>query len=160
MLFESLIKPALDSVNSIINDFHLSPEDKAKAQQAIADASAKAQQSAIDYDVQLNTIASANIRADATNGDKYAARARPSFLYVIIAVLAFNYMALPLAAVFGSHVAPIVLPADLLTLFGVALCGYTMSRTAEKIAAMPGNSEISALGIKVSQKSEPVCPPK
>ncbi len=153
MLFDSLIKPALDSVNDLIGQFHLDPADKAKAQQAIADASAKAQETAANYDIQLNSIAGQNIRADASSGDKYTARARPSFMYVIIAVLAFNYMALPLFQVFGSHVQPIVLPADLLTLFGVCITGYVVSRSAEKVAALPGDSQISVLGVKISNKS-------
>ena len=153
MLFDSLIKPALDSVTALVSEFHLSPEDKAKAQQAIADAAAKAQAAAVDYDVQLNSIAGQNIRADAQSGDKFTARARPSFLYVIIAVLGFNYIGLPLAGVFGSHAQPITLPTDLLTLFGVGLTGYSMSRTAEKIAAVPGDSQMSVLGIKIGNKS-------
>ncbi len=160
MLFDSLVKPALDSVNDLIGQFHMSPEDKAKATQAIADASAKAQQTAADYDIQLNSIAGQNIRADASSGDKFTARARPSFMYVIILVLAFNYIGLPIAQIFGSHVAPIQLPGDLLTLFGVCVTGYVMSRTAEKaissserIAAMPGDSQISVLGLKMGNKS-------
>jgi hypothetical protein len=153
MLFDSLIKPALDSVTALVSEFHLSPEDKAKAQQAIADAAAKARQASLDYDVQLNAIAGQNIRADASSGDKFTARARPSFLYVIIAVLGFNYIGLPLAGLFGAHAQPINLPADLLTLFGVCMTGYSMSRTAEKIAALPGDSQMSVLGIKIGNKS-------
>lgn len=153
-LFDSLVKPALDSVTALVGEFHMSPEDKAKAQQALADAAAKAQQAAVDYDVQLNSIAGQNIRADAQSGDKFTSRARPSFLYVIIAVLGFNYIGLPLLKVFGSHVDPISLPADLLSLFGVAMCGYSMSRSAEKIAALPGDSQINVLGLlKVGNKS-------
>ena len=153
-LFDSLIKPALDSVTALIGEFHLSPEQAQQARQAIADASLKAQQSAIDYDAKLNDIAGQNIRADAQSGDKFTARARPSFLYVIIAVLAFNYIGIPLCSVFGSHAQPIALPADLLTLFGVAMTGYSMSRTAEKIAALPGDSQINVLGLlKVGNKS-------
>jgi hypothetical protein len=153
MLFDSLIKPALDSVNDLIGQFHLSPEDAAKAQQALADASAKAAQTAADYDVQLNAIAGANIRADATDGDKYTERSRPTFLYVIIFVLAFNYVGIPIAQIFGSHVGPISLPADLLTLFGVAICGYSASRTIEKVSALPGDSQMSILGMKIGNKS-------
>jgi hypothetical protein len=153
-LFDSLVKPALDSVNDLIAQFHLSPEDKAKAQQAVADAADKARAQAEDYDVKLNDIAGQNIRADASSGDKFTERARPSFLYVIIAVLAFNYIGIPCAQLFGSHVAPITLPTDLLSLFGVAICGYSMSRTAEKVSALPGDSQINILGmLKVGNKS-------
>lgn len=152
-LFDSLIKPALDSLTTLIEQFHMSPEDKAKAQQAIADAAAKAQADAINYDIQLNTIASQNIQAEAKTGDKFTERARPSFMYVIIAVFAFNYIVIPLAEIFGSKIQPVSLPTDLLTLFGVSISGYAFSRTAEKIAALPGDSHISVLGMKVGNKN-------
>jgi hypothetical protein len=153
-LFDSLIKPALDSVTALIGDFHMSPEDKAKAQQAIADAAYKAQQAALDYDTKMNEIAGQNIRAEESSGDKFTARARPSFMYVVILVLAFNYMALPLMQVFGSKVGPIELPADLLTLFGVCITGYVVSRSAEKISRMPGDSQINLAGIvKIGNKN-------
>lgn len=152
-LFDSLIKPALDSVTALVGQFHLSPEDKAKAEQAIADARAKAQADALTYDAQLNAIAGENIRAEEQSGDKFTSRARPSFMYVVIGVIAFNYIALPIAQIFGSHVNPIQLPADLLTLFGVCVTGYTFSRLAEKVASLPGDSQMSVLGVKVGNKS-------
>ena len=153
MIFDALIKPALDSVTALIGQFHLSPEDKAKAEQAVADAAAKAQQAAVDYDVQLNTIAGQNIRSETGSSDKFTSRARPAFMYVVIAVLGFNYIFLPFAMIFGSKVSPIVLPPDLLTLFGFCVGGYAASRTLEKITAMPGDSQISIAGVKIGNKS-------
>ena len=89
--------------------------------------------------------------------DSFTARARPAFCYVIVAILAFNYIGLPALQVCGSHVAPLVLPPDLLTLFGVLMSAYGLSRTAEKVAALPGDSSISVLGVKVSNKSPDTC---
>ena len=71
---------------------------------------------------------------------------------MIVAILAVDYIVLPVAQLFGSRVQPVALPADLLTLFGVGLTGYSLSRTAEKVAALPGESEISVLGLKVGNK--------
>jgi hypothetical protein len=67
-------------------------------------------------------------------GDKFTERARPSFMYVVIFILCFNYVGLPIFQVFGSKVAPLELPPDLLTLFGVCVSGYVFNRSAEKIA--------------------------
>lgn len=151
-IFDSIVKPALDSVTAVIGEFHMSPEDKAKADLAIRQVAQQAADTAASYDTKLNDIAGQNIRADATNGDKFTERARPSFLYVIILVLAANYIVIPCAHIFGSKAEPVTLPADLLTLFGVAICGYGFSRTAEKIAALPGQSEINVLGVKIGNK--------
>lgn len=143
-----------DTAISVIHEFHASPEEKAQAQQAVMDAAQKAKQAADDYDVQLNATAGQNIRADASSGDKYTSRARPTFMYVIIFILAFNYIGIPLAGIFGSHYQPIVLPGDLLTLFGVCVTGYVFNRTAEKISAIPGDSQVNVLGIiKAGNKS-------
>ncbi len=153
-LFDALISPALKAVSDIIEQFHLSPEEKLQAQQAIADASDKARTAAFDYDVQLNAIAAKTIQTEESSGDKFTQRARPAFMYVIIAVLAFNYIGLPLAQIFGSKVLPIELPADLLTLFGVTICGYVTARSVDKALALPGESQVNLLGIvKVANKS-------
>jgi hypothetical protein len=152
-LFDSLVKPALDSVTALIGQFHMSPEEKAQAQQAINDAAQKAQAAAQDYDVQLNSVAGQNIRAEEQSPDKFTERSRPMFMYIIEAVLAFNYIAIPFAQIFGSKVAPIALPGDLLTLFGVCVTGYVFSRSAETVAALPGDSQVSILGMKVGNKS-------
>lgn len=87
--------------------------------------------------------------------DRYAERARPSLLYVIGAILAANYLLLPLAQLFGARVEPVRLPGELLTFFGIVVSGYALSRTAEKIAALPGESEVSVLGLKIGNKPCP-----
>lgn len=152
-IFDAIAAPALKAVTDLIGQFHLSPEEKAQAQQAIADAQAKAQLAAQDYDVQLNSIAGQNIRAEQQSGDKMEGRARPMFLYIIEAVLAFNYIGVPIGMMLGSKVTPLVLPDNLLWLFGVCLTGYTFCRTGEKISALPGDSQISFLGMKVGNKN-------
>jgi hypothetical protein len=72
--------------------------------------------------------ASANIKADASSGDKYTSRARPTFMYVCEFILAWNYIAVPL---FKQQ--PVNLPEPLFWLFGSAILGYTGARTWEKV---------------------------
>lgn len=55
-IFDSLLKPALDSVNTLISNFHMSPEDKAKAQQAITDATEQVRKDSQTFDIQLATL--------------------------------------------------------------------------------------------------------
>lgn len=155
MLFDSLIKPALDSVTAVIGQFHLSPEDKLKAEQAIRDAQAKAIADAQDYEVKLNDIAGQNIRTDAGSQDKFTSRARPTFMYIVEAILGVNYIVIPtIQLVTGKSLAPYVLPGDLLTLFGICITGYVMSRTAENVAQLPGDSHVSVLGMTVKNNSK------
>ena len=144
----------VDAAKGVIEEFHMSPEQKADSLAKIAAAQAAAEQSARDYDTQMNAIAGQNIRADAQSGDAFTQRARPMFMYIIEFILAFNYIGIPLAQMLGSKVAPLVLPPDLLVLFGTCVTGYVFARTADKISQMPGDSSVSVLGvIKASNKS-------
>jgi len=150
-----LVSGAFDSAAKLIDQFHMSPEEKAQAQQAIAVAAQAAKDSAQNYDIQLNNIAGQNIRADAQSGDKFTQRARPWFMYIIEMILAFNYIAVPAAQIIlGKNIQPVQLPGDLLTLFGVCVTGYVFNRTAEKISSIPGDSQVNVLGvIKASNKN-------
>lgn len=90
--------------------------------------------------------ASANIRAEAQSGDKYTSRARPSFIYLMLAVLGCNYILFPLI---GKP--PISYPDALFWLFGSCMLGYTGARTWEKFMGLPGESSIQLpFGIKAS----------
>jgi hypothetical protein len=56
-IFSELISPLLTSVQGIIGEFHLSPEEAAKAKQAIADAQSKAVSDSQQYELGLATLA-------------------------------------------------------------------------------------------------------
>jgi Holin of 3TMs, for gene-transfer release len=121
----------------IVSQFHMSPEDKAKFQAEIdANAAALAvkqieyQQKLEDsYQVELTT-ASANIRAEASSGDKYTSRARPSFIYVMLLILTANFIVFPLLGKPALN-----FPDALFWLFGSCMLGYTGARTWEKVQA-------------------------
>ena len=122
-------------IGGLIDKFHLSPEDKAKFQQAVdanqtqlALAQLDLQKKAEDTVQAEVESASANIRAEANTGDKYTSRARPSFLYVMLIILVANYIAFPLL---GKS--PLAFPDALFWLFGSCMLGYTGARTWEKV---------------------------
>lgn len=150
-LFADLIKPALDSVTALISQFHMSPEEKAQAQQAIADASQKAQLAAQDYDVQLNAIAGQNIRAEAQSGDSFTMRARPSVIWMGNLFVLWNWGIVPLL---GHGHTPANIPDAFWWTWGTVVTGYVFSRGAEKIATLPGDSQVNLAGIvKIGNKS-------
>jgi len=151
-LFESLIAPALKSVSDLIGQFHMSPEEKIQAQQAIADASQKAQLAAMDYDVRLNQIASDNIKVEAASSSWVVADARPSVIWMGNIVLLLNYCLFP---IFGwHHGEAVVFPEYFWVTWGAIVLGYVTSRGMEKISQMPGDSQINLAGIvKIGNKS-------
>src|SRR5215831_19096317 len=127
-----------DTFSKIVGTFKLSPEKKAELQ-SIADANkfelAKLQmdmeekaQEAITHEVEA---ASANIRAEATNGDKYTSRARPTFIYVCYVIICWNYIVVPL-----MKEKPVEFPEPLFWLFGSVMLGYVGARSWEKISGV------------------------
>lgn|SRR5713101_4924395 len=86
-----------DMFSKIVGTFKLSP-DKAAELEALKETHAaelaklqmQMEQQAQDALTREVEAASANIRAEATNGDKYTSRARPTFLYVCNVILACN----------------------------------------------------------------------
>jgi Holin of 3TMs, for gene-transfer release len=151
-IFDALVKPALDSVTTLISQFHMSPEEKAQAQQAIADAAARAQQAANDYDVQLNSIAGQNIRAETQSGDKFTQRARPAVIWMGNVLILWNWALVPVLGAFW-HLVPVNLPDAFWWTWGTVVTGYVFSRSAEKIAQLPGDSQIKIPFVSISNKS-------
>ena len=129
-----------DLFQKCVGTFKLSPEKAAEMQmlkETHAADLAKLQlqmeaqaQDAITREVEA---ASANIRAEATNGDKFTSRARPLFLYVCNVILVWNYIVVPMR---GKT--PIAFPDPLFWLFGSVMLGYVGARSWEKISAIKG----------------------
>lgn len=129
-----LILPILEIGRSLIDKFVTSPEEKIKANQALLEAA------------QTNNLRELEIRmsaiiAEANSADPWTSRARPSFMYVMYALLMF---AIPMGfvAAFKPEIATSValgfgawlqaIPGELYTLFGAGYLGYTYTRTKEK----------------------------
>lgn len=125
-----------DVFSKIVGTFKLSP-DKAAELQSLAEAHkvelAKMQiemeERASDAITQEVQAAGANIRAEATNGDKYTSRARPTFIYICNVILLWNYIVVPLL-----KEKPIEFPEPLFWLFGSVMLGYVGARSWEKIS--------------------------
>jgi hypothetical protein len=151
--FTGSVGPALDGVSKLIDQFHMSPEEKAQLQQQIADAKSKSEQAARDYDVKLNDIAGQNIRAEETSGDKFTVRARPAVIWMGNLLIFCNYFFVP---VFGHKWAmtPVVLPDAFWWTWGTVVTGYVFSRGMEKIAQMPGDSQIKLPFLSIGQSSK------
>ena len=121
----------VDSVKGIIGEFHMSPEDKAKLQEAV-DANKEAfDEKQMELDGKLNDIAGQNIRQDSSSSDAFVRRARPFFLWIISLALGFNIF-VPLFS--GGRIHPVPIDNGLYTLFGTGYLGFAYLRTKEKLA--------------------------
>lgn len=123
----------LGAVSSIIKDFKGDPEDKAKLQTLVETNQAAFQVADLQANVQLNQIASDNIKADAQSASWMAKNSRPFFLFAGAICLFFNYTIPTFANLSGHPMVPVALPPQFYTLYGAAFLGYVAGRTTEKV---------------------------
>jgi hypothetical protein len=124
-----------DLFQKIVGTFRLSPEKAAEMREMQDQHAVDLQKIQLDLQAKAEDAlsreieaASANIRAEATTGDKYTSRARPSFIYIMLGILLANYVAFPLL-----RMPPLQFPDALFWLFGSCMLGYTGARTWEKV---------------------------
>ena len=119
----------------LIDKLFPNPEDKAKAQLELL----RLQQSGELDQVKVQLSA---ILAEAQSADPYTSRARPSFLYVVYALLLWS-IPMGLLTVFNPDAAATftrgfkwwldAIPDPILTLFGTVMLGYSVGRSWEKV---------------------------
>ncbi len=120
-------------IASIIDQFHLSPEQKAAITQQTAQLEMQREQIEAARDQALADVQGQNIRAETTSTDAYVRRARPTFLYCMILAIFYSLVIVPTASALGGHgFVALDIPASYLQLFGVGFLGYTGARTWEK----------------------------
>lgn len=133
---------------AVMDEIRLSPEQKQAAQQALLDHQDKLAQMDADLEAKLAEIQGENIRAETASADRYVSRARPTFLYAMIAAIFFSLVIVPVVQMLGAlagaaggttsfaqalgAVRVLEIPADYLSLFGVGFLGYTGARSWEK----------------------------
>ena len=129
-----------DVFSKVVGTFKLSPDKAAELQSLrethaadIAKIQMQMEMAAQDAVTREVEAAAQTIRAEATNGDKFTSRARPTFLYVGNLIILCNYLIFPLI---GRT--PIAFPEPLFWLFGSVMLGYVGARSWEKISGMKG----------------------
>jgi hypothetical protein len=143
----------LDSVKGIISQFHMSPEDKLKLQAQLDAEKDQFATAENDYNAKLNDIAGQNIRAEETSGDKFTERARPAVIWVGLFMFVWNYCLVPTAGL-RWHVPALPIPDLFLEIWGTVVTGYVFSRTADKLMALPGDSQVKLpFGIQIGNKN-------
>ena len=123
----------IKSVSDLIDQFHLSPEQKAQMQQAAGELEEKRTEIEAARDEALADVQSKNILAETTSEDPFVRRARPTFLYMMILAIGIDLIIFPVLSLVTHHGLSILqIPEAYLELFGVAFLGYTGARTWEK----------------------------
>lgn len=118
-------------VERVVGTFKLSPAAKLEFDKELAANAQELKRMDADLEAKLADTAAQNIQAETKSEDKYTSRARPTFLYVMEFILAWNYIVVPL---FKKD--PVILPEPLFWLFGSVMLGYVGARSWEKISGV------------------------
>ena len=86
-----------------------------------------------DYQTNLDTQRSAVIQAEAKSDSWMASNWRPVLMLTFTAIVATNWLILPVVSWFGPHLVPLVLPPDMWDLLKIGVGGYIVGRSGEKI---------------------------
>jgi|SRR5581483_5837079 hypothetical protein len=141
----SIAKPLID----LIPD----PQKKLEAQQHIADQQQALALAQIDQQNKIIAATSDNVKAD-----PHSSGARAYFCYGITTLILANYGIIPLVnAVFHSKMTPFEIPSNVLWIFATIMLGFvgvpSVMETLKSVMGMPGESQVSVLGVKVGNKS-------
>lgn len=86
-----------------------------------------------DYQTNLDTQRSDVIQAEAKSDSWMASNWRPILMLTFTAIVAMNWLILPVVSWFGPHLVPLVLPPDMWDLLKIGVGGYIVGRSGEKI---------------------------
>lgn len=154
----------LDGAAKLVNSIKgKNPEDAAKLQELLSkhqdllvQTDADVERARIQSNVDLNRIASENVKADAQSGDKWTARARPSIIYVGVIILLVNYAVLAFLQKWGFK--PIDFPSMFWESWSIVATGVVFTRSGDKIADKvlggAGGSIQAPFGIKLDSKGD------
>ena len=78
--------------------------------------------------------ASANIILQEAKGSAIQANWRPALMWLLVAIIFWNYILSPIILLFFKIKTDVVLPSDVWTLLTCGLSGYTLGRSGEAIA--------------------------
>ena len=111
--------------------------------------SAEKQRLIHELDKEITKQAGNIILAEATSNDPWVSRARPTLMWIMYAVIVFNYIVIPLILMGGKMggldiqgLDPIAIPEVLWGMFGAGYLGYSHYRSQDKEKMIKGLLEM------------------
>ena len=152
-IFSSGAEGIINGVKGIVDEFHLSSEEKQKFTLELESLLQK-RDSEIEQTIRTELDAKSKIiQAEMAQGDNFTKRARPMVVYVGLGVIVLNYCIAPLVAVFiGKQIPELILPTEFWVAWGGIVATWSIGRSSEKRGArdvvtttLTGNKAVSLL---------------
>lgn len=128
----SFTKSIFDPITKLVDELKFSGEEKAEAKRKLQDMENQFHSKLLEHESKIVEAQSKVIQSE-MQASKFSASWRPSLMYVIIAILANNYLIFPYLSMFTDKVIVLEFPANFWTLLTVGVGGYVGSRGLEKM---------------------------
>ena len=152
-LFSGGASEVVERVGDVIDEFHLSGEEKQKFKLQLRQVVA-ARESEVEQTIRKNLEAKERILvAELAQGDTYTKRARPTVVYFGLVMIGLNYFIVPLISMLsGNPPTPFELPTQFWAAWGGIVATWAVGRSYEKASRgtsvtskITGNKRISLL---------------
>lgn len=132
-LFSGGATEIVERVGDVIDEFHLSGEEKQKFKLQLRQVVA-ARESEVEQTIRKNLEAKERILvAELAQGDAYTKRARPTVVYFGLVMIGLNYFVVPLISMMsGADPEPFPLPTEFWAAWGGIVATWAVGRSFEK----------------------------
>ena len=132
-IFSSSIGTVIEQVGDVVDDFHLSGEEKQKFKLQM-EALLQKRYSEMEESIRSELQAKERILvAELSQGDKYTKRARPTVVYAGLVLIFINYCLVPIISrLFGASITPFELPAEFWYGWSGIVATWSVGRSVEK----------------------------
>ena len=130
------VKGLVSSVGDIINNLHLSGEEKLAAKQKLAELEARTLLSLTEAGQTLINAQRDVLVAEAKSESVIARTWRPITMLTFVFIIFNNYVLVPYVTAFGGTVPTLEIPNGMWALLNVGIGGYITSRGIEKVVAL------------------------
>ena len=135
-LFSGSVGDLVKSVGSVVDDFHMSGEEKQRLKMEMQQLIQR-RESEIEETIRSELKAKERVLvAELQQGDNYTKRARPTVVYAGLVFIFFNYVLVPtIQSLTGATIQSFELPVEFWAAWGGIVATWTIGRTAEKRGA-------------------------
>ena len=150
-IFKGSADGIIGGIGKIADELHLSGEEK-QAFQVKMESLLQKRDSEVEQTIRAELDSKTRIiEAEMASGDNFTKRARPTVVYIGLAIIVLNYCVSPImTTAFGNEIVELVLPTEFWVAWGGIVATWSVGRSAEKrgtrnklISAITGNKKTS-----------------
>lgn len=125
----------LNTVEKGIADLFPNEVERNKALAILQDARNDIAKAQLNFESEIVASQASAVVAEEKGESPAQRNWRPHLMYLIMAILGFNFILVPIAKMFSHEIPDLPLPSELWTILEISLGGYVGGRSLEKITS-------------------------